>query len=94
MKIKPAHFVLIQASTDHKYYEIARVRPYWDDKKDGWDSVRGYYCEGFAQKNGELYEFSLHLGPDGSESRHKYINLGYPAKYNGEDYNGEPIEVR
>lgn len=83
MKIA-AQFLLIQVDERDKYYEVARARPYLDDRNKGW------YCEGFAQNNGSIYEFSLHLGAKEEDIRHKYIFIGWPIT---KGYNGTPVKV-
>ena len=67
-----SQFILIQVNPNDKFYELARIRRYVDYSK-------GYYCDGFAQNNGDISEFSLHLGRTESEIKRKFIILGYPA---------------
>ena len=81
-------FILIQVDEKDEFYELARVRPYFNEKGE-WDKERGWFCEGFGQNNGSFYEFSLHLGQDESDVKHKFINLGYPIK----KYDGEKVRV-
>lgn len=85
-----ADFILIQVNPDDKYYELARIRPYFDDDYE-WDKERGWYCEGFSQNNGSIGEFSLHLGHTESDIREKFIFIGYPVK---EGYYGQKIQVK
>lgn len=86
--MEAADFILIQVNEWDSFYELARVRPYLTE--DGnWDEERGYYCDGFGQNNGKIYEFSLHLGKDETGIKHKFVNLGYPV----ENFNREKLKV-
>lgn len=83
-----AEFILIQVFETDEFYELARIRPYFNEN-DKWDEERGWYCEGFGQHNNFVYEFSLHLGKTESDIKQKFINLGFPVK----NYNGEKVRV-
>ena len=86
--MKAADFILIQVDKKDEFYELARVRPYFNENNE-WDKERGWFCEGFGQNNGRFYEFSLHLGKEESDVKHKFINLGYPVK----KYDGDRVRV-
>ena len=86
--MKAADFILIQVDEKDEFYELARVRPYFNDNNE-WDKERGWFCEGFGQNNGSFYEFSLHLGKDENDVKRKFMNLGYPVK----KYDGERVRV-
>lgn len=86
--MKAADFILIQVNEGDAFYELARVRPYLTEDGD-WDEELGYYCEGFGQNNGKIYEFSLHLGKDETDIKHKFVSLGYPV----ENFNREKLKV-
>ena len=86
--MKAADFILIQVNEKDSFYELARVRPYLTEDDD-WDEGLWYYCDGFGQNNGKIYEFSLHLGKDETEIKHKFVNLGYPV----ENLNREKLKV-
>jgi hypothetical protein len=85
--MKAADFILIQVNQDDRFYELARVRPYTAEaeSKDAafWAKKQGFYCEGIAQNNGNIYEFSLHLGNSDLEIKHKFINLGQGERFIG-----------
>lgn len=83
-----ADFILIQVDKKDEFYELARVRPYLNENNE-WDKELGWFCQGFGQNNGSFYEFSLHLGKEKSDVKHKFINLGYPVKI----YDGERVRV-
>lgn len=87
--MKASDFILIQVDKNDEFYELARIRPYFDEN-DEWDSECGWYCEGFGQNNGSFYEFSLHLGNNENDVKHKFINLGYPVK----KFDGEKVRVK
>ena len=82
--MKAADFILIQVNEGDAFYELARVRPYLTEEEE-----LGYYCDGFGQNNGMIYEFSLHLGKDETDIKHKFVNLGYPV----ENLNREKLKV-
>lgn len=86
--MKAADFILIQVNEGDAFYELARVRPYLTEDDD-WGEELGYYCNGFGQNNGRIYEFSLHLGKDEAYIKHKFVNLGYPV----ENINREKLKV-
>ncbi len=86
--MKTDDFLLIQVDSKDKFYELARVRHYLN-KNNEWDKKRGYFCEGFAQNNGNFYEFSLHLGKKENKVKHKFVNLGYPIRF----FYGEKVRV-
>jgi hypothetical protein len=88
-KMNAAEFILIQVCEKDEFYELARVRPYFN-KNNEWDKERGWFCEGLGQNNGRFYEFSLHLGNNESDVKHKFINLGYPVK----KFDGEKLRVQ
>lgn len=83
-----ADFILIQVNEKDEFYELARVRSYFNEKGE-WDKERGLFCEGLGQDNGSFYEFSLHLGQNESDVKHKFINLGYPIK----KYNEKKVHI-
>jgi hypothetical protein len=86
--MKEADFILIQVDEKDEFYELARIRPYFNENNE-WNKELGLFCEGFSQNNGSFYEFSLHLGKCESDIKHKFINLGYPVK----KYDGEKVRV-
>lgn len=90
--MRESDFILIQVNPEDKYYELARVRPYFDEHNKGadWVDNLGWYCDGFGQNNGKFYEFSIHLGTREKDITHKFINLGYPV----EKHDGERVLVK
>lgn len=79
--MKSADFILIQVNQHDKYFEVARLRPYFKNGNvdEGFDEERGFYCHGIAQNNHELLEFSLHLGQTENDIRQKHVLLYYPV---------------
>jgi hypothetical protein len=88
--MEAADFILIQVHKEDKFFELARIRPYMTAA--GCDDFRGFFCEGFAQNNGKIYEFSLHLGRTEAEipQEQEYIIIGYPTD---PQYDGRPVSV-